>query len=162
MKMEKRCLWSLFRCSPTSPLHRHRKLSPRHPMAVIIPAATPRRGTTRFLVSLLAGTIRRLVGFPLQSNFISNLNTAIGAGTLLSNTGDDNTATGAGALLNNTTGVSNTAAGVFAVFDNTTGSSNTATGFGALGNNTSGNSNTAYGANALLNNTTAGSNTTIG
>jgi hypothetical protein len=39
------------------------------------------------------------------------LNTALGAGTLLINTADGNTATGAGALLSNTTGFGNTANG---------------------------------------------------
>src|SRR6476660_8411944 len=45
----------------------------------------------------------------LFTNSVGNLNTAIGAGTLLFNTGDNNTATGALALLSNTTGIANTA-----------------------------------------------------
>jgi hypothetical protein len=91
------------------------------------------------LLSLTAETYNTGIGwFSLQSNLIGNLNTAIGAGTLVLNTADANTATGAGALLNNTTGTNNTAAGVFALFDNTVGASNTATGFGSLGDNTSG------------------------
>src|ERR1700746_1301258 len=57
------------------------------------------------LLSLTSGAYNAAVGwFSLQSNLTGNFNTAIGAGTLLSNTADANTATGAGALLNNTSG----------------------------------------------------------
>lgn len=47
----------------------------------------------------------------LFANSVGNLNTAIGAGTLLSSTGDNNTAIGVLALLSNTTGSGNLALG---------------------------------------------------
>jgi hypothetical protein len=50
----------------------------------------------------------------LFANSVGNLNTAIGAGTLLSSTGDNNTAIGALALLSNTTGSGNVALGAVA------------------------------------------------
>jgi hypothetical protein len=82
-------------------------------------------------------------------------NTAIGEGTLASNTtGDANTATGYIALYNNTTGTQNTASGMSALYANTTGAYNTATGYGALSSNTEGLFNTANGYVALASNTT--------
>ncbi|MGE5207758.1 MAG: hypothetical protein ACM3KL_00355 [Alphaproteobacteria bacterium] len=63
----------------------------------------------------------------LTSVTTGQLNTAVGAGALLSNPGNENTATGAGALLTNI-GTQNTAHGAFALFSNTTGSFNTAVG----------------------------------
>ena len=54
------------------------------------------------LFNLTDTTYNTAVGwFSLKSNLTGNLNTAIGAGTFLSNTADNNTDTGAGALLNN-------------------------------------------------------------
>ena len=65
------------------------------------PAGNTARARTPFLISPTA-TYNTAVGwFSLQSNLTGNLNTAIGAGTFLSNTADNNTDTGAGALLNN-------------------------------------------------------------
>ncbi len=114
-----------------------------------------------------------------QEQHKGNFNTAVGAGTLLTNTADENTAIGAGALLSNTSGATNTAIGESALFFNTTGNANTATGAnalvnnvdgdsntangnGALASNTTGNFNAAFGASALLNNTIGGRNTAIG
>ena len=62
-----------------------------------------------------------------QGGHYREFNTAVGAGTLFANTGDENTATGAGALLSNTTGIENTANGAFALVSNTE-AFNTATG----------------------------------
>jgi len=106
-----------------------------------------------------------------------NGNTALGAGTLVSNTGINNTATGDDALQNNTGGSSNTANGYQALqtnagsqntaigsgalTSNATGNDNTATGFRALNTN-SGSYNTADGAEALTNNTSGSLNTAIG
>jgi trimeric autotransporter adhesin len=98
----------------------------------------------------------------LLSNGAANFNTGVGAGTLLSNTGDNNTAVGAGALFSNTIGISNTANGVFALFSNTTGGSNTAIGASALQSNTIGIFNTANGATALFSNATGNNNTGVG
>jgi hypothetical protein len=100
--------------------------------------------------------------FSLRSDIAGSFNTAIGAGTLLANTGDQNTAIGAGALFSNTTAVNNTANGVFALFSSTTGFNNTANGAFALQTNTTGAGNTAIGAVALNSNTTGPSNTAIG
>jgi len=92
-----------------------------------------------------------------------NSNTAIGAGTLSSNTsGNNNTATGDQALQNNTTGNANTAAGLDALQNNTGGSLNTASGFLALQNNVTGTLNTAMGAQALLGNISGSNNTGLG
>ncbi len=92
-----------------------------------------------------------------------NGNTAIGLGTLSSNTsGNANTASGQGALQSNTIGNANTADGSYALADNTTGCCNTANGQAALLSNTTGGNNTASGYQALFNNTTAGGNTADG
>jgi hypothetical protein len=97
-----------------------------------------------------------------------NGNTAIGAGTLLSNTpgsdgaGSYNTAIGDQALLGNTTGGLNTASGFEALQNNTTGSGNTASGYEALYSNTTGGYNTATGIQALEGNTTGSFNTAAG
>jgi hypothetical protein len=80
------------------------------------------------------------------------LNTAVGAGALDLNTGDNNTATGAAALLLNTTGTGNTATGAAALLYNDTGDGNTAVGAAALSLNITGAGNTAVGAKALLSN----------
>ena len=98
----------------------------------------------------------------LLSDTEGQLNTAIGAGALLSNTADNNTATGAAALLSNTTAGFNTANGAFALFSNTTGDANTAVGAQALSGNTTGSQNTAVGAVALGSNTTGRNNIAIG
>jgi len=114
------------------------------------------------LLSLTSGIANTGVGwFSLKSNTEGNFNTAIGAGTLLLNTGNRNTATGAGALLNNNAS-DNTATGAFALFNNTTGSQNTANGAQALLSNTTGVFNTAIGDQALLSNTDGSNNTATG
>jgi hypothetical protein len=120
----------------------------------VIPAATPRRARTPFLVSPPAHTIQRLVGFHFKATSPAT-STGPSAGTLLANTADNNTATGAGALLNNTTGGSNTGIGAEALLNDATGGSNTAIGSAALLFNTSGDSNTAVGISAGANITTA-------
>ena len=97
----------------------------------------------------------------LFANSVGNLNTAIGAGALLANTGNNNTATGALALLGNTTGIENTANGAFALVSNT-GDGNTAIGAYTLNQNTIGILNTAVGDAALFNNTTGGGNIALG
>ena len=126
-----------------------------------------RRGQNA-LLNLTTGTYNTAVGFvSLSSTAEASFNTAIGAGTLLANTGEENTATGAGALLSNTTSSANTAHGAFALFNNTIGFRNTAVGNRALFSNSIagpnspnnpsgfiGSYNTATGAGALENNTT--------
>ena len=94
---------------------------------------------------------------------LGNDNTAIGLGTLYTNTiGISNTATGFEALYANTTGNDNTAIGRTALSANTEGERNTAIGSGALDINTTGFQNTAIGAFALFNNTIASDNHAIG
>lgn len=108
-----------------------------------------------------AGTLLFNVGD--QSKFLGVNNTAVGAAALLFNrTGSDNTATGIGALLSNTEGTNNTATGEFALTSNTTGNLNTANGLSALYSNTTGIGSTAVGGDALVHNTTGGGNTAIG
>src|SRR5215216_7356035 len=78
---------------------------------------------TNALKNLTTGLGNAAVGwYSLFSNIDGSFNTALGAGTLLSNVGDqstvqgvDNTAIGAAALLFNTTGSYNTAVGVAAL-----------------------------------------------
>jgi hypothetical protein len=92
-----------------------------------------------------------------------NDNTAIGVGTLASNTnGVNNTASGADALQNNTVGGANTASGAGALQSNASGDVNTASGYYALQSNTSGFDNAASGAYALRYNTTGFNNTAVG
>src|SRR5262245_22359557 len=85
---------------------------------------------TNALKNLTTGVGNAAVGWhSLVSNTDGSFNTALGAGTLLFNIGDQNsgdgtqnTAIGAAALFLNTTGYSNTAGGAFALFGNTEGS----------------------------------------
>jgi hypothetical protein len=91
-----------------------------------------------------------------------NLNTGVGAGALLSNTGDNNTATGALALLSNTGGFYNTADGAFALLSNTNGSGNTASGYQALYANHIGDNNAAFGYVALSHNSVSSFNAALG
>ncbi|HZR04231.1 MAG TPA: tail fiber domain-containing protein [Candidatus Udaeobacter sp.] len=122
------------------------------------------------LFSLTTGVGNAAIGwFSLFSNRDGSFNTALGAGTLLFNVGNQstgegtqNTALGAAALLFNTTGTQNTATGSEALTSNTEGDSNTANGFGALYSNTSGDQNTAIGSGALNGNTIGTQNTANG
>ncbi len=99
----------------------------------------------------------------LSSNTSGGQNTAVGSLALdLNTTGSQNTATGYGALYNSTTGTQNTATGALALGTNTTGSYNTATGESALEVNTTGYDNTATGNNALQKNTVGYANTASG
>jgi hypothetical protein len=92
-----------------------------------------------------------------------NRNTALGEGSLASNTtGSDNTTVGSDSANANTTGDSNTAVGSAALVSNTTGDVNTAIGSGAMPSNTTGSANTVVGVNVLNLNTTGGSNTAVG
>src|SRR3954469_12585271 len=122
------------------------------------------------LKNLTTGVGNAAVGwFSLFSNADGSFNTALGAGTLLSNVGDQNTglgiqntAIGALALFSNATGSQNTATGALALLSNTTGVSNTANGHSALYSNTTGFFNSATGADSLANNTTGAYNTANG
>jgi hypothetical protein len=102
------------------------------------------------------------------SNGASSFNTAVGAGTLLLNTGIEQTAVGVGALLTNTTGVNNTACGAFALFSQTApvnagdSSFNNAVGANSLLFNATGSSNNALGESALFNNIVGSANTALG
>jgi Chaperone of endosialidase len=114
------------------------------------------------LLNLSTGVANTAIGWlSLEDNQGGSYNTAIGAGTLLANGGDQNTATGVGALLSNTDGAFNTANGAFALFLNTTGLNNTAIGWYSLFNNTA-DQNTAVGGSALLENVSGSSNTAVG
>jgi hypothetical protein len=148
--------------------------------AAIVPAGTPSGGISVYNDGpATTDVIIDMNGYFAAPTDLSE-NTAIGAGTLASNTlgiqnsasgfdalqsntvGDDNTASGAHALQANTTGGSNTANGEGALQANTTGANNTASGAGALYANTAGNSDTASGAGAMGFNTTGGQNTADG
>jgi hypothetical protein len=125
---------------------------------------------TNALKNLTTGVGNAAVGwYSLFSNTDGSYNTAVGAGTLLFNIGDqsalegvENTAVGAAALLFNTTGTWNTATGALALSSNTTGRANSAFGRATLSNNTTANNNTASGNAALHSNTTGSGNTAIG
>ena len=122
------------------------------------------------LKNLTTGVGNAAVGsFSLFSNSDGSFNTALGAGTWLSNVGDQNTgvgiqntAIGALALFSNATGSQNTASGALALLSNTTGVSNTANGYSALYSNTTGFFNSATGADSLANNTNGAYNTANG
>jgi hypothetical protein len=69
------------------------------------------------LLSLTSGGFNTATCFlSLRSITTGSFNTAVGAGTLLVNTADENTAIVTEALLSNTTGIQNTANGGFALF----------------------------------------------
>jgi hypothetical protein len=139
------------------------------------------------LFRLTTGVGNAAVGwYSLFSNTDGSFNTALGAGTLLFNIGDqntgegtqntgigtaallfntegsNNTAVGVGALLSNTTGFANIAVGSFALYSNTTGFANIAVGSSALYSNSTGVQNTAIGDDALFNNTIGQNNAAIG
>jgi hypothetical protein len=113
------------------------------------------------LKNLTTGIANAAIGwYSLFSDTDGSFNTAIGAGTLVFNIGDqntgegtENTAVGTAALLSNTTGFGNTAVGSGALASNATGGQNTANGNGALINNQTGAENTAVGYQALYSNT---------
>jgi hypothetical protein len=98
---------------------------------------------TNALKNLSSGVGNAAVGwFSLWSNTDGSYNTAVGAGTLLFNVGNQNTsegikntAIGTATLLFNNTGTDNTAVGAAALLNNATGSENTALGSDALGDN---------------------------
>src|ERR1041385_455299 len=121
------------------------------------------------LKNLTTGVGNAAVGwYSLFSNTDGSYNTALGAGTLLLDIGNqstsegiENTAVGAAALLLNATGSYNSGIGFSAMVNNTSGSFNTATGFYALSGNTTGNNSTAIGAGALTANSTGGGNTAV-
>ena len=115
------------------------------------------------LFSLTTGVANTAVGWLSLNNVeIGKLKTAIGAGTLIGNTADQNTATGAGALFNTSTGGNNTANGAFALFYNLEGGDNTVIGIAALSSNTTGNNNVALGSGAGASATTGSNNVYIG
>lgn len=129
--------------------------------SAIVPAGT-NSGGIKVYVYGATDIIVDMNGFYAAPTDLSS-NTAIGAGTLVSNTtGYDNTATGQAALQNNTTGANNAATGADALENNTAGTANTADGYAALLNNTTGSFNTATGTSALASNTTGGYNTASG
>jgi hypothetical protein len=98
------------------------------------------------LQSLTTGVGNTGVGwYSLFGNIAGSYNTAIGAGSLDLNNGDNNTATGTGALLLNTTGIQNTANGSFALYNNSVGGGNIAIGYQAGSAVTTGNNNIAIG-----------------
>ncbi len=131
--------------------------------AAIVPAGTPFGGFSFHSTGPAATDIIIDMNGYYAAPTDLNFNTAIGLGTLSSNTtGEFNTATGDYALALNTTGSFNTASGNQALHANTTGSGNTASGGSALGSNTTGNYNTATGASALQDNTTGSNNTASG
>ncbi len=125
---------------------------------------------TNALKGLTTGVGNAAVGwFSLFSNTDGSLNTALGAGTLLFNVGNQatsegikNTAIGTAALLFNSTGTDNTAVGAAALLNNTAGSENTALGSDVLRQNTTGNFNTATGVQGLFANTIGTENTANG
>ena len=131
--------------------------------AAIVPAGTPYGGINIYNSGpSITGVVVDMNGYFAAPTDLSG-NTALGMGTLASNTtGTNNTASGFEALEGNTAGAYNTASGFEALQNNTAGNGNTASGGLALQNNTSGNNNTASGAGALQNNTTGNGNTASG
>ena len=131
--------------------------------AAIVPAGTPYGGINIYNSGpSIADVVVDMNGYFAAPSDLSG-NTALGAGTLASNTtGTSNTATGVDALQLNTAGAYNTASGFDALESNTSGNGNTASGGLALQNNTSGNNNTASGVGALESNTTGNGNTASG
>jgi hypothetical protein len=125
---------------------------------------------TNALKNLSTGVANSAVGwYSLFSNGDGSFNTAVGAGTLLFNVGNQstgegtqNTAVGAAALLFNGTGFLNTAIGAAALLNNTEGGLNTAVGVSALQSNTSGERNSAFGWGALYGNLTSAQNCAFG
>jgi hypothetical protein len=124
---------------------------------------------TKALAHVTTGQANSAFGwFSLNSNTDGAFNTAVGAGALVLNVGDQstgeglgNTAVGTAALLLNGTGFNNTAVGLQALELNTAGPFNTAVGFQALLHATA-NANAAVGDLALVNLSSGFFNTAIG
>jgi hypothetical protein len=147
-----------------------------HPAQAVVPAPDggyPGFNTaegTNALKNLTTGVGNATVGwYSLFSNTDGSFNTALGAGTLLSNVGDqsmvrgvNNTAIGAVALLFNTTGSFNTATGAGALLNNQGAYFNSAFGDKALTSNTSGVGNCAFGSLTLIENISGGDNSAFG
>ena len=122
------------------------------------------------LSNTIPTVIDSTVATPANENVVDSgmndrgsLNTAVGFGTLFSNTtGARNIAIGSNSLISNTTGFGNTSIGVNSLRANISGISNVAAGTSALMLNTIGGDNTAIGAQALKHNTDASYNTAIG
>jgi hypothetical protein len=131
--------------------------------AAIVPAGTVNGGISVYNQGPAnANVIIDMNGFFAAPSDL-NGNTAIGSGTLASNTtGNNDTAVGSSALADNTTGVHNTAVGTGALQDNISGGANTAVGNQSLQSNTTGGGNTAVGGLSLTSNTTGNGNTAIG
>jgi hypothetical protein len=109
------------------------------------------------------GLYNTAVGFEALKLNISNNNTAVGIGTLSSNTmGFQNTAIGSEALKSNTTGEENTAVGKDALKSSIDTNWNTAVGSSALEMNSLGFQNTAVGRFTARLNTSGCYNTAIG
>jgi len=100
-------------------------------------------------------------GYPVISTK-GTANTLIGIGAGKVNTGSYNTAVGYGTLYSNTSGTYNVAIGPNALYKNMIGSYNIATGYYSLYYNISGVDNTAIGLWTLTTNTTGNNNTAIG
>ena len=127
-----------------------------------IPRATRQKGRPLFLASPPVLRTPAVGWLALNTLDTGKLNAAIGAGTLIGNTANQNTATGAGALFNNGTGGNNTANGVYALFYNLEGGDNTAIGIAALLSNTNGSNNVALGSGAGASATTGSNNVYVG
>ena len=95
-------------------------------------------------------------------NPLGTASIAIGANTLVNNTGNNNIAIGQSALTSNTTGGGNIAISLDALKSNSTGNQNIAIGEGAFRDNVSGAGNTVMGHNAALNAGNVSLNTIIG
>lgn len=92
----------------------------------------------------------------------TNANTFFGyrSGGLVSSS--NNTAIGYGSMLSNSSGGGNTSIGTQSMFNSTFGNNNTSVGYSALSNNTTGSSNTVLGYNTGLGLSTGSYNTIIG
>ena len=130
--------------------------------AAIVPAGTDAHGSVNVYASNATDLIIDINGYYAPPSD-ANGNSALGAGSLFSDTtGGNNTALGLAALQANTVGSFNTATGYAALLLNTSGSDNVASGYFALRNNTAGANNTANGALALQSNTSGNDNTAGG
>ena len=102
--------------------------------------------------------------YSLQNNQIGNYNTALGYQALngSTNTGSENTAIGCGTLFSNTSGNNNVGIGSGNLYTNSTGCYNVGIGLWTLYNNTTGSNNTSFGRYSLCCNTTGNDNIAIG
>ena len=98
----------------------------------------------------------------LNANIVGTDNTAIGFEALFINVNSYNTAVGSGSLSSNTSGLGNSAFGYWSLTQNSSGTYNTAFGYTSLTNATTATNNSAFGSHSLESTSNGSNNAAFG